>query len=233
MSIRCFISVNLDLEVLKKVIAFQEKLAMEMKKAGCRVSWMPPGNMHLTLRFLGDIDENLPEAIKGALSRRLQGLAPFIVHAGGVGVFPGLDRPRVIWVGIEDTERRLQALQADMEGILADLGFMPEDKPFTAHLTLGRVRQEPPGAIRGILAGIQAPAFGQSEIRNVVIYRSDLKHTGAEYSVLQRITLNGGPRVTSPKPSVPPATDSAPPAPDSVGKSGSDGPGGDGPPEER
>src|SRR5690606_8650349 len=103
------------------------------------VRWVPPEHLHVTLKFLGTVAEPLVAAVQDAGARAAAGLAPFDARLGGIGAFPNVRRPRVVWVGVRDAEPLLR-LHAALEQALAPLGFAPEDRAFQPHVTLGRVR---------------------------------------------------------------------------------------------
>jgi 2'-5' RNA ligase len=137
--IRAFIAITLPDSLIGLVSEIQRKL----KANGMRISWVSPENVHLTLKFLGDIEPTDIDPIVGIMAECAQGMMPMTLAAGGIGVFPDIRRPRVVWLGITGDLQLLIALQKHMDIRLAELGngrFKPEDRPFKGHLTLGRIK---------------------------------------------------------------------------------------------
>jgi RNA 2',3'-cyclic 3'-phosphodiesterase len=176
--IRSFIAVELP-EVVK---SFLNGICSDLMRCGGDVKWVRPEGMHLTLKFLGNVREELIPAIESRLKSVLAEEAPMDMELRGVGAFPGLGKPRVVWAGLRDRSGRLAPLAARMEETLARLGFEPEKRPFSPHLTLGRVRSQIRSrdlvdAIRTKL-DLAGPAFVADR---VVFFESILKPSGAEY----------------------------------------------------
>ncbi|MBX3058338.1 MAG: RNA 2',3'-cyclic phosphodiesterase [Anaerolineae bacterium] len=143
-TIRAFIAIELPPDVKQELGRIGQSLALQMPPR--LVRWVQPGNMHLTLRFLGDAARSgfgLAVAQLPSLGQQLDELAahhaPFSLQLGRLGCFPNAKRPRVIWVGIAGAEALLRTLKQDLDERLTPLGWAAEDKPFSAHLTIGRV----------------------------------------------------------------------------------------------
>jgi 2'-5' RNA ligase len=111
-----------------------------LKDSGADVKWEPPTKLHCTVKFLGDTNENLLDAVKEKASALAGSTPPLRILYGGLGCFPSLRDPRVVWAGMEDPDGNLAALEQGLNRALADLGFEPEQRAFRPHLTLGRVR---------------------------------------------------------------------------------------------
>lgn len=116
------------------------QLQAEIRKSGFTAKWTPPENIHLTLKFLGDTPVSATAAISAALSAATAGFSPITLWAGGLSVFPGAKRPRVLWTGIGGETDRLALLQQQVEEHLSAVGFEKEDRPYRAHLTLARFK---------------------------------------------------------------------------------------------
>jgi len=149
-----------------------------------------PGNIHLTLKFLGDIDPLDIDNIAGAMDDAAREIAPFTLRVGGIGFFPGIKRPRVVWVGLGGDSQILFDLQRKLEDRLASAGFPKEKRAFKAHLTLGRIRD----AVHHDTAGraiqhFTRPAGQHFTADRIILFKSDLKPTGAEYSKLKETKL--------------------------------------------
>jgi RNA 2',3'-cyclic 3'-phosphodiesterase len=188
--IRAFIAMTLPEPLAGLVSEIQQTL----KAQGLRIAWVPSGNVHLTLKFLGDIDPADIDPIADVMSECAQCIEPLTFTARGLGVFPDLRRPRVVWLGITGDMPQLIAFQQDLDARLAALGkgrFKPEDRPFKGHLTLGRIK------IRldsGILikalretGRVESPAFTLDAIH---LIQSRLKPSGSIYTPLRRVVLS-------------------------------------------
>ena len=152
------------------------------------LSWVKPGNLHLTIRFLGDLGDSGVRRAGEAVRHGAEGAAAIPAALGGLGAFPNLGRPRVLWVGLAQGAEEAKALARAVNGALSDAGFGPPDKPFRAHLTLARVRE---GA-RGLAALSQyapPPAPAPAILDQVVLMKSDLHPAGSRYTPLLEVHL--------------------------------------------
>lgn len=152
------------------------------------VAWVGRDNFHLTLKFLGGVEAARLDAIGAALMRAVGGGGPFEVALRGLGGFPSPTRPRVLWVGVEQGAAAMAALAGRVDASLAHLGFEPESRPFSAHVTLGRVRT--PQRDRRLAEALGAGgAFGRQRVEHVSLMRSDLSPRGARYTELAAVPL--------------------------------------------
>jgi RNA 2',3'-cyclic 3'-phosphodiesterase len=154
------------------------------------VAWVAPDKMHLTLRFIGEASS----ATAKELARRVAepfGTPAFRLAIDGIGAFPRTGPPRVIWLGITEGAESLAQVHGEIESRLEGLGIEREDRPFRAHLTLGRVRAPVGPAARRALASIRAAEIGSCEVREVTLFESQLSPRGAVYTVLARGRLAG------------------------------------------
>src|SRR5262245_17838196 len=160
-----------------------DEAAAPLRAQASGVSWVRMENFHVTLRFLGSVDEATLGRVREALVEAAAGVAPFPVTVGGFGGVPSARAPRVIWVGLTAGAEPLMALHARLEAALARRGIPPEDRGFHPHVTLGRAR-EPRGApgIGALLAGAGGP-LGESRVEAIHLMRSDLHPAGARHSV--------------------------------------------------
>jgi len=160
------------------------------------VKWVGPEGIHLTLKFLGNIAQNRVPLIIEAIAQASQGVSPFQLQIGGLGAFPNLQRPQVIWVAIKGEVEKLAMLQTGIEQALVPLGFAAESRSFTPHLTLGRLRERAsPGERRSIGEVMMATEFESGpamEVKEISLMRSKLTPSGAIYSRLAVIELEGG-----------------------------------------
>jgi 2'-5' RNA ligase len=135
--IRSFIAIELSGELKQSLARLQDRL-----KEGSRapVRWVGPNSIHLTLKFLGNIDVSVTGDILKALEKAASGVPPFQLELSGLGVFPDPRRVQVVWAGMTGEVARLEKLHKSIEAGLKPLGFTAESRPFRPHLTLGRVR---------------------------------------------------------------------------------------------
>lgn len=134
--IRAFIAVALPAHVTGAL----GRLQAQLKNFGIRMKYTEPENIHLTLKFLGDIREGDARAIRDKLTEVVSGFSPMEIYAKGLGVFPGIRKPRVLWAGVAGQTEILENLQQSVEDAMAGLGFERENRRFAGHLTLGRFK---------------------------------------------------------------------------------------------
>lgn len=188
-AIRAFIAIELP-------DAIRERLSLLLNRLKCpetsAVRWVPVTNIHLTLKFLGDTSPNNLEILSKILHAEAARRQPFELEVGGIGTFPNLRRPRVIWVGVQ-APHELLALQRSIEGEAIRLGYNPDGRPFSPHLTLGRVNQNAtPHEVRQIsevLLRQPSEKLGKVAVDQVILFRSDLRPTGAVYTPLTTARL--------------------------------------------
>jgi len=192
--IRTFVAIELSAGIKGELTRVEEML--REKIATPHLRWVDPANVHLTLKFLGNVPLDRIPAITAALKEACAGLSPFIMNVSGLGSFPSTNNPRVIWVGVQEETGRLKRLQERVEERLATLGFKPERRHFRPHLTLGRVRKQAHVGARRIIGGIVSATsvgdLGQMEVGEIVFMRSKLLPSGAQYSRLETIPLERG-----------------------------------------
>jgi 2'-5' RNA ligase len=188
-TLRAFVAARLPGALLTAL----EDLQGELRAEGLRARWVRPGGMHLTLAFLGEIPAGQVAAVAGAVRCAAAGCAPVGLSAGGIGVFPGLRRPRVLWVGLAGQTERLAELQRRLDGRLSALGFQTADRPFRGHVTLGRLTSPvDAGRIAAAVASRDGRLFGRFEVRELVLIQSDLRPSGPVYTELIRAALAEG-----------------------------------------
>jgi 2'-5' RNA ligase len=153
------------------------------------IRWVEPNNVHLTLKFLGTIPSDLIEKLVANLKGAVEGLPHFELRLAGAGVFPDLRRPRVFWIGASSDGNSLQELEAKVSGVVSSLGIPTDDKPFRAHLTIGRFKDRASGTeLKGILENTGFD-FGRVLVDRIFLFRSTLTPKGPVYSVLSEIRL--------------------------------------------
>lgn len=185
-TVRCFVAVNLPAPLRGKIGEFFADL-----RTGIRgVRWVVPESLHLTLKFLGEVERVRLPGIEEALETSLAGRGPIAVALAGTGVFPPRGRPRVVWLDVTAGTGELTALQKAAEGALEPLGFPREGRSFTPHLTVGRVKNlREAGPLFSALDEARERAWGGFTATSADLMRSELFPTGARYSILREIRL--------------------------------------------
>jgi len=184
--IRSFIAIDLPQDIREKLAAIQEQL--RQSQAGVR--WVKPGSIHLTLKFLGNIHPAQVEDIALAVAQEVRDEPPITLGAAGLGAFPSRRKPRVIWIGMEGEVQRLTRIQARVENALEPLGFGREKRPFRPHLTIGRVKDRRRlQALIDAMATLDMEPFNSFDADEIILYKSDLRPTGAIYTKLHRMPL--------------------------------------------
>lgn len=182
---RCFIAI----EVAEKVKTALAELQKELKGCNADIRWIKPENIHLTLKFLSNVDEKMLGKIKSKLKNTCNKYNGFTLEVKSMGLFPDKRRPRVLWVDIRDNNS-LTGLQRDIDEEMASIGFGKEDRRFSPHLTIGRFKSS---------TGIEAlydkillhkdDNFGLVDVRFVSLMESRLNPSGAEYSRIAEVSL--------------------------------------------
>ncbi len=181
-NIRAFIAIELP----SNVRDFLEEIATQLKKCGADVKWVRINGIHLTLKFLGYVSTDLIATIQDELNPIFQEQKPFILEVSQLGAFPGLSKPRVIWAGLNDPTNVLRPLTSRLEDALEPFGFKPEKRPFTPHLTLGRVRSSRNSHDLIEMIRQKGELIGPNFLTDhAVLFQSVLKPSGAEYFILR------------------------------------------------
>ena len=181
---RLFAAAELDDTVRNRAAAVSATLRAAAVADGRRaVSWVAPENLHITLRFIGDTDEATAERIVGQLVRPLD-LPAFEVSIAGAGSFPPSGPPRVVWLGVGDGGVELAAVAREVNRRLEAIGLPREDRPFRAHLTIGRVKAPTGPRFREALSAARNVAVGRCIVRGVTLFESRLSSSGSTYSVV-------------------------------------------------
>ena len=183
---RVFIAINVPEEIQKTIAAVQS----ELKPAGADARWMLPGQFHFTLKFLGDISPDKVEPAIAAMEKALQGFGPFELALSGLGVFPDMKKPKVVWMGAQDVTQAATRLSAVLDDAFEALGYAREARPFAAHLTLGRVRSRlHESALVELIKKNQSAAGGIIPVTTVDLMRSSLSDNGPEYTRLKAVSI--------------------------------------------
>ena len=190
--IRAFIAIELPSQIKAALSQLQDNLKTSRSAS---VKWVDPEGIHLTLKFLGNVDEAEIPALNKALSEAVRGVAPFYLELGEPGAFPSSQATRVVWVGVGGEIEPLRTLHNNIDRVLTPLGFPPEKRAFSPHLTLGRVREETlPGERRRLgenVAALKTGAKPSFKVESLSLMRSKLTREGAVYSRLASFSLGG------------------------------------------
>lgn len=186
MKIRSFIAIELGDKEKRSLELIQNKLKRELPP----VKWVKPAAMHLTLKFLGYVEEDWIPRIVESMDSAARGCRPFRMKLSGIGAFPNSKKPRVIWVGIREESGALKRLAEELEKLLSGIGLEPEERPFSPHLTLGRVKERGGGnAFEGVLTVFKDRDAGEAQVDEISLMRSDLTPKGPIYSALHLVEL--------------------------------------------
>ncbi|RME72460.1 MAG: RNA 2',3'-cyclic phosphodiesterase [Chloroflexi bacterium] len=194
-TIRTFIAIELPAEAAAALTALQQQLKAAVPPDSVR--WTPARNIHLTLHFLGDIPAEAVDPLGEALRAAAGQVSPFTLSLTGLGCFPNMHRPRIVWVGVAGAVNRLTALHRDLGERLSIINYQPEARPYAPHLTIGRVKKGLPSRRMGPLSeALQQfqPRVGRLAdlpVRGIHLIQSDLKPAGPIYTPLVSAALTG------------------------------------------
>jgi 2'-5' RNA ligase len=183
-TIRTFVAMPLPSEVKSAMASVQKQLVA----SGAEVKWDAPEKFHITLKFLGATDSSLISKITDHLKKSIGNMPAFELAYVRLGGFPNVDRPRVVWIGTDESQQILR-LQNQVDEVCTSFGFAKEDRPFHAHITLGRVKGN--RNLERLTASLKSITFEPLLARctEVQFMRSDLKPTGSVYTLLNSISL--------------------------------------------
>jgi 2'-5' RNA ligase len=189
---RLFIGIELP-EVLKDsvaVVASQVKEGIARAAPDAQVRWVPTSHLHITVWFLGEVREPRVEPLVASLTPPLD-VRSFTLRLGGGGAFPRTGAPRAIWLGLSSGREELVAVHEQLRGRLVPLGFEPEARPYSPHLTIARVKDVRPRDARAMRAPLDEVAadVGQCEVQCATLFVSRPTRAGAEYEPLCRVQL--------------------------------------------
>ena len=190
---RLFVAVEISeavaasaLDLISRLRSTAAKLAPES-----RITWMTAERLHITVRFIGRVDDAKADAIRGALKAPFG--EPFDLTIAGVGAFPPKGSPRVIWAGLTGGRPQLISLERLVSDRLAEAGVPPEDRPFNPHLTLARVREAAGLKAAALVESLLDRALGTTPVDAITLFESRLSPKGPTYVALQRTALRAGP----------------------------------------
>jgi len=188
-NIRAFLAIELPEDILQAMSRLQEKLKREISG---RISWTKPQGQHLTLKFFGDITAEDIKNICAAVENRIVSGSSLNLKIEKMGVFPDARRPQVLWCGVTGDVEKLSVLQKQLDSDFASIGFPKEDRPFRAHLTLGRIKES--RGLSGISEALtkhNAFAAGEFGCKELILFQSRLLQQGAVYTKLAEFPLKG------------------------------------------
>jgi len=181
--IRAFIAIDIPRSTQETL----DQLIKEFRKTGAAVTWVKPGRMHLTLKFLGNVPEAKIDAICQAMAGTAEQSTSFVLRPAGCGAFPSVKNMRVVWVGLQGDLDPLWRVQQRLEGALEILGFEREERSFKPHLTLGRVKgRKNMEALQEAVLARRDFALEAFDVFELVLYKSELRPEGALYTPLIR-----------------------------------------------
>ena len=186
--IRSFLAIELPKPILRKI----EEVQGDLRLTHADVRWVSPEKIHLTLKFFGNIEESRIDSIFKSIEEPVRSTPPCSLKVRGVGAFPSMKSPRVIWLGLVNGSESLTSLQKRIETQLEKVGFQPEDRSFHPHLTLGRMRSSRgKGDLVGRIEKHKEEEFGDLRVERVVLFKSDLRPSGPIYTPLGDVKLGG------------------------------------------
>jgi 2'-5' RNA ligase len=188
-NIRAFLAIEPPENILQAMSRLQEKLKREISG---RISWTKPQGQHLTLKFFGDISTEDVKNICTAVQKRVASGQSLNLKIEKLGVFPDARRPRVIWCGVTGDVENLSVLERQLDSDFANIGFPAEDRPFRAHLTLGRIKDS--HGLTGISEALtknSAFAAGEFNCTELILFQSKLSPQGSIYTKLADFALSG------------------------------------------
>lgn len=186
MKVRAFVAFELSQDVRQRIINFLSQLM----KVESRVKWVSHDHVHLTVKFLGEVEEEKIPPLKDSLSGIAESFAPFSVRVKGTGVFPGIKNPRVIWIGVVDESGNLSRMHNIIDKEMSIYGIPMEQRAFVPHITLGRIKEpRRMDQLLRILVEKRDEDFGEWRINGLTLFKSQLTPEGPIYTQLGNFPL--------------------------------------------
>jgi 2'-5' RNA ligase len=180
MGIRSFLAFELPQEIKNEVV----RISAAAKNSGLDAGWVKPDNIHLTMVFLGDMAERDMPDILSSKDNAVKGTTPFEISLSGMGLFPDIRRPRVMWLGLNGDTEGLSALRERLQSPLAVFNVEQEKRPFTPHLTLARFRRplKDTGLLKRLIDKYSDITGPDGRLDELVLFKSDLRSGGSVYT---------------------------------------------------
>jgi len=186
--VRCFIAIEMNEAVQELAIAAQQRL----REYGAGIRWVRPEQIHITLKFLGEVPDQKVVRVAGAMAAVAEATPPFRIEVGGIGCFPPRGWVRVVWIGLRDPSGELGRCFDRCEAQMSRLGFAREGRGFSPHITIGRVRKGSNlAALRSAIETIDLPGTCSFEVDELVLFQSVLGPKGPTYTALSRAKMGG------------------------------------------
>ncbi len=182
------------IEIPPEIQSAAARLIDRLRIASAKVTWSKAANLHYTLKFLGNVPETEINDVCLAVQEAVGPFSPFEIVATGVGAFPSIARPRTVWLGVNEGAEPTQLVFQAIERLIAPLGYPPEGRWFTPHLTLGRVRDSSPAALQQLTDLLKKHAdfdAGAMQVDSVTVFSSTLGRDGPTYEVLSCADFHG------------------------------------------
>jgi len=193
-AIRTFFAVNLSVEVVRAITSAQRTARQRCAEAGWEIKWLAPPNLHLIMRYLGDVSQAIAPPIKEELSEVVSAFPPILLHSCGVRLIDepgGEESPRALVVNVTDETGGLQRLHSALNDPLKELGFKPSEAALECHVVVARASKAGSQPIEELLADLREQDFGVCFARELVFYRSDVCAPKGEYARLWHISFEG------------------------------------------
>jgi 2'-5' RNA ligase len=188
--LRLFIAADTSSEQKAAALELMEALRKGISFTKARPAWVKPEGLHLTLKFLGNVEAERVDEIVRAVEPAVLGVPVLRFELKGLGVFPSPHRPQVLWVGVGAGSKEMCGLAATVEQVLVRLGFAPEQRPFHPHLTLARMKSlSGAEAMMDVVHSHRRADLGAADLRHLTLYQSRLAPTGATYQALHHWPL--------------------------------------------
>lgn len=186
-NLRLFLAIDIPSNIREELT----KIQSQFKSLDLDASWVRPGNIHLTLKFLGNTEpEKIPQIVE-VMNTCVNSIGPFSLSLTKIGGFPNLNRPRVLWVGLADSQGSLVSAQKNIDRNLSRLGYDTDNKPFFPHLTLARFKSPKGGQeIKHKIASFNMDENKPFTITSIKLYKSELTPRGAIYTSLHEFNIN-------------------------------------------
>jgi len=197
-SIRAFIAVNLEIGAIRRVNALQRSLRSSPEAPAGKVAWVAPPNLHITLRFLGNIDPALAPALADGIREHVSASPPIRIQLAGLEAYPRQEHARLLFVDVQDASGAFTEFAQRIEALAQSVGFQPETRPFRAHLTLGRL--EEPADVTRWFASLGRSELAEAVVTECVLYHGEVERPGAEFTAIERVGFNAPPAVRSHRP---------------------------------